>query len=118
MWGMALLSTSVIFLAPLIYISNKELIDGHLEHASNVAASQAAQVRDIAGAHAGRGFEAVKGYTGDVTNKAGEFVGQARQKIPIPAAKQGVNEGDFPRAPNSELPSQPIKTEQEPVLSS
>src|ERR1700760_438182 len=35
-WGMALIATSVIFLGPLIYLENKEFIDGHLEHAGNV----------------------------------------------------------------------------------
>ena len=115
MWGMALLSTCVIYLAPLIYIQNKEVIDGHLEHAGKVASQQAAQVRDLTAHHAGKSFETVKGYTGEYANKAGDFVGTARQKIPMPATKSsssglqqsapsGVQEGDFPRAPASDLP--------------
>ena len=115
---MALLSTCVVYLVPLIYIQNKEFIDGHLEHAGKVASQQATQVRDLASQHAGKHYETVKGYTGEYANKAGDFVGTARQKIPMPASKAGVNEGDFPKAPNSSLLSETVKTEpqSEPVM--
>lgn len=109
---MALLTTSIIYLAPLVYLQNKELIDGQLEHASNVIGQQTAQVRDLAGEHAGKGFETIKSYTSDYTAKAGELVGNARQKIPLPAGlasetkpANGIKEGDFPAAPGSDLPS-------------
>ncbi|RMZ75262.1 hypothetical protein DV737_g5385, partial [Chaetothyriales sp. CBS 132003] len=104
-WGLALLGTTVVFIAPLIYIKNQELIDGHLTHAHKLATEQATQIRQIAGHHAGKGYEAVKGYTGDYANKAGVFVGQARQTIPLVSkAKPSVKESDFPKAPAHDLP--------------
>jgi hypothetical protein len=116
MWGMALLSIVVLYSVPLIYVQNKEFIDSHLEHAGKVASQQASQVRDLASQHAGKSFETVKSYTGEYASKAGDMVGTARQKIPIPTkAKSGVKEGDFPKAPKTDLPSDTIKTEPEPV---
>lgn len=132
MWGMALLSTTVLYSVPLIYIQNREFIDGHLEHAGKLASQQASQVRDLASQHAGKSFETVKSYTGEYANKAGEMVGSARQKIPTPAqavgqTKSTVKENDFPRAPKSDLqseikagldnPSDSIKPEHDPVPS-
>ncbi|RMZ86481.1 hypothetical protein DV736_g6293, partial [Chaetothyriales sp. CBS 134916] len=105
-WALALVATTVAFITPLIYIKNQELIDGHLAHAGKVATAQAAQIREIAGHHAGKGYEVVKGYTGDYANKAGAFVGQARQTIPlVNKAKPSVKESDFPKAPAHNLPS-------------
>ncbi len=118
MWGMALLSTTVIYLLPLVYIQNKEFIDGHLEHAGQVASQQASQVRDLAGHHAGKSYETVKGYTGEYANKAGDFVGTARQKIPAMPTKACVKEGDFPQAPQSDLPSDTVKSEPGPIPAS
>ncbi len=85
----------------------------------------------MAGEHAGKGFETVKSYTNDYTNKASEYVGKSRQKIPaMPGQSQtqgqsesplqsqnAVNEGDFPSAPKSELPSDSPITRQEPLPS-
>jgi hypothetical protein len=89
------------------------LIDSNLEHAGNVVSQQTAQVRDIASQHTAKGFEAVKGYTGEYANKAGEFVGQARQKIPSTA---GVKSNDFPKAPEHDIKTE--TTAPEPVPAS
>lgn len=110
MWGMALLSTCVLFLAPLVYVMNKELIDGHVEKTSQIVSEQAQQVKALAGEHAGKGFEAVKSYTGEYTNKATDYIGKSRQKIP--SAQPAVKQEDFPTAPKHDLPeattTQPI----------
>jgi hypothetical protein len=113
---MALLSTSVLFLAPLVYVMNKELIDSHLEHTTKVVSEQAQQVKNLAGEHAGKGFEAVKSYTGDYASIASEYVGKSRQKIPM--LQPTVKEGDFPNAPKTDLASEPIKTAPEPIPAS
>ena len=122
MWGMALTATCVVFLAPLIYIQNKEFIDEHVTHASNVITEQASQVKDLTAQHTSNAFESVKGYTGDYASKASEMVGTARQKIPLPATTkvepvrstdfptattktEPVRSADFPTAPNSDLPA-------------
>ena len=113
MWGMALLSTSVIFLAPLVYVMNKEFIDAHVENTGRIVSEQAQQVKSMAGEHAGKGYEAMKSYTGDYASKASELVGKSRQKIPMPQSM--VKERDFPAAPKNELPNEGAATEPEPI---
>ncbi|RMZ82619.1 hypothetical protein DV738_g1697, partial [Chaetothyriales sp. CBS 135597] len=118
-WGLALLGTTVIFVAPLIYIKNQEAIDSHVAHATKVASAQATHIRQVAGQHAGKGYQVVKGYTGEYANKAGVFVGQARQTIPLVnrnKAAAAVKESDFPKAPAHNLPnpSQEIKAAHRP----
>jgi len=120
LWGMALLSTCVIFLTPLLYIKNKEFIDEHITHAHEVISTQAAQVRDLTAEHTSKGFESVKAYTGDYAAKASELVGSARQKISLPATTKSepVRATDFPTAPSSDLPSAAAETtesEDEPI---
>lgn len=110
-WGLSLLTTSVIFLGPLIYLTNKELIDGHVEHASNVVSAQASQVKDLASEHTGKAFDTIKASSSEYTAKASSFVGQSRQKIPsMDQAKAsvtgntttGIKEESFPAAPRTE----------------
>lgn len=106
-WGFALFATSVTFLIPLIYTSNKELIDAQYEHVSNIAVKQTQQFRDLTAEHTSKAAETVKAYTGEYASVASEYIGKSRQKIPSVAGttngttKSGVNETDFPRAPNS-----------------
>jgi hypothetical protein len=110
-WGMALIATSVIFLGPLIYIENKELIDGQLEHAGNVIGQQTSQIKDLTAQHTSKGLESMKQYTGTAAAKAQDLVGTARQKIPSPTtSKASVQENDFPSAPKSDLPETKVET--------
>ena len=105
LWGLTLLSTCVIYLAPLIYVKNKEIIDGQLEHASGIITSQTNQIKDIAGEQTSKGYESVKQYTGEYAAKAQNLMGSARQKIPARVggqSKSAVNESEFPAAPKSE----------------
>ena len=117
MWGMALLTTCVVYLTPLVYVMNKELIDGHIEHTGKIVSEQAQQVKALAGEHAGKSYETVKSYTGDYASKASEYVGKSRQKIPMmqsqTQSQSAVKEGDFPTAPKSELPSEAATTQPE-----
>ena len=115
MWGVSLIATSFVFLAPLIYINNRELIDHHVNNASTVINDQATQVRDLAGQHAGRAAEATKSTVNQYTVKAQEMMGQAKSKAasqdaPNPAnlnpvknePERSINRADFPTAPNTE----------------
>ncbi|KAJ9601912.1 hypothetical protein H2200_013582 [Cladophialophora chaetospira] len=103
-WGMALIATSVIFLGPLIYIENKELIDGQLEHAGHIIGQQTNQIKDLTAQHTSKGLESVKQYTGTAAAKAQDLVGNARQRIPSPTTgKAPVKENDFPSAPKTDL---------------
>ncbi|ETI25388.1 hypothetical protein G647_02161 [Cladophialophora carrionii CBS 160.54] len=121
-WGMALISTSVIFLAPLIYLENKEFIDAQLEHASHVIGQQTTQIKDLTAQHTSKGLESVKQYTGTAAAKAQDLVGTARQKIPSPTTgKAPIKENDFPSAPQTDLPdtnADVLQRETEPVPAS
>jgi hypothetical protein len=104
-WGLTLLSTCVIYLAPLIYLKNKDAIDGQLEHASGVISAQTNQIKDIAGERTSKGFESMKQYTGDYAAKAQDLMGSARQKMPAAAggqSKPALTEKEFPAAPKNE----------------
>jgi hypothetical protein len=104
-WGMALIATSVVFLGPLIYLENKELIDAQLEHAGHIIGQQTSQIKDLTAQHTSKGLESMKQYTGTAAAKAQDLVGTARQKIPSPTiGKAPVKENDFPSAPQTDLP--------------
>jgi len=109
-WGMSLLSTCVIFLGPLVYLENQELIDGHLQHAGHLIGEQTNQIKDLTAQHTSAGFESVKQYTGTYAAKAQEMVGSARQKIPSPTTgKAPVNETDFPTAPKTDFSASSVQ---------
>lgn len=96
-------------MAPLIYVKNKDLIDGQVEHASQVVSAQTAQFRNVAGQRTSQGLSSMKHYGGEYASKAQVMVGNARQKIPVPGTSGAqsqsstVNESQFPQAPNAEL---------------
>ncbi|MCJ1390399.1 hypothetical protein MMC18_003258 [Xylographa bjoerkii] len=94
LWGLSLIAVSVIYLAPLIYISNKELIDHHVANASNIANAQAKQVQDLAGHHTARLTETVKAQTSTYSAKAQEYMGAAKDRTStaVGNAKQQVNQ--------------------------
>ncbi|KAF2436362.1 hypothetical protein EJ08DRAFT_578216 [Tothia fuscella] len=81
-WGLALIYTSAIYLGPLVYIKNKDVIDANLNHAGNLVKQQSSQVKDLAAHHTGRAADTVRTYAGEYTQKAQSMVGQSRQKIP------------------------------------
>ncbi|KAI4607457.1 hypothetical protein J4E89_005952 [Alternaria sp. Ai002NY15] len=95
LWGLALISTFITFLGPLIYIQNKEVIDAQLEKGYNVANQQAQQVKGLANQHAGNAMKTVQGYTQQATAKAQETVNQYRGRSTSPEVKKEA----FPSAP-------------------
>lgn len=105
-WGLALISTTMMFFVPLVYKSNQELIDAQIQQASDVVNAQTAQLREIAGKHTTQAAELTKQYMGDYTVKAQEML---RGKTP-------VKESDFPAAPKDEIKSEE-PTEEEPLMS-
>lgn len=89
-WGLFLLSTTVIYFAPLIYLTNKELIDEILGNAKNIVSQQASQVRGLAAQHTEKAWEAsqsafkeysakASGAIGQTTAKAQQSIGQAKK---------------------------------------
>ena len=118
----------VVYLAPLIYISNQELIDHHLANASNVVNTQANQVKELAGQQTARATNTVKAYAGDYSAKAQGYIGSARGRstspeltskspasTPVksgPGAGPNYSPSDFPHAPKQE-PTPGVTSHQE-----
>lgn len=108
LWGLSLIATSVVYLTPLVYKSNKEFIDHHLENVSNIANSQARQVKDLTAHHAGRYSETVKQYAGDYTAKAQNYMGSGRGRSQSPEVNNSIsNSKPF----NAQPTNGPIKSE-------
>ena len=103
---MALLGASVVFLAPLIYVMNKEVIDSNLEYAGQVVSEQTQQVRDMAGQHTGKALESARSYAGEYAGAASDLLGKSRQKIP--AMNNNVKQEDFPTAPKTDIQPETI----------
>lgn len=116
LWGLSLIGVSCIYLGPLIYMTNKDLIDDHVTNASNIVSSQATQVKDLAGHHTTRASETVKAYAGDYSAKAQDYIGNARGRstspevasskpksnAPLksePGSEPKYSSSDFPHAP-------------------
>lgn len=122
LWGLTLIGVSCVYLGPLIYMTNKELIDEHLKNASDAMNKQTNQVRDLAGHHTARASETVKAYAGDYTSKAQEYISNTRSTSSKPMANtpaksepgSGPNysSSDFPHAPKQE-PTAGVTSHQE-----
>ncbi|KAK4626869.1 Reticulon-like protein 1 [Fulvia fulva] len=122
-WGLVLLSTTVIYFAPLVYISNKELIDYHINNASNIVAEQTSQLREVAAQQTNNAVSSTSSLLKDYTGKAQEAIGQTKQAAvekniisPETAEKitpeKSVHDAEFPSAPKEE-PSGPELTQAE-----
>ncbi|KAI3328336.1 Reticulon-domain-containing protein [Ustulina deusta] len=109
-WGLALIGTTVLFLAPLIYTTNQELIDQYVQEGSNMLNSQTEQLRQVASKHTSQATEITKQYMGDYTAKAQMMLhrgGSASpEPVPNPTPQSNVKETDFPKAPKQEFESE------------
>lgn len=104
-WGLALMADIVVFLGPLVYIKNREVIDHQVEHMQDVVSAQTAQLRDVAAHHASVAAEQVKTYTHEYTAKAQELVGRKTSAVnsqDLPVKTSTVSSQDFPAAPRQE----------------
>ncbi|KAF2725763.1 hypothetical protein K431DRAFT_290272 [Polychaeton citri CBS 116435] len=115
-WGLALLGTVVLYLGPLIYIKNRELIDGHLNNANQIVSDQTQQLRSLAAQHSNKALDATKNAAGSYATKAQEMVGHAKrqavdkgyvsketaEKVPSGGAGSSVQSESFPSAPQTE----------------
>jgi uncharacterized protein YjbJ (UPF0337 family) len=112
LWGLALISTVITFLGPLIYIKNKDVIDAQLEKGYHIANQQAQQVKGLANQHAGNAMKTVQGYTQQATAKAQETVNQYRGRSTSPEVKKQA----FPAVPKHEpIEESSSEEEDEPV---
>ena len=125
-WGLCLLGTTCIYMIPLIYTTNQELIDHHLANAQDVVNQQKSQISDLASHHTKTASDTVKQYAGDYTAKAQEYIGtsskrqgsgpinssksKAEGSVSTPASAPKLSESDFPHAPKQDLSSAPGAT--------
>ncbi|GAP93468.1 putative cell lysis protein [Rosellinia necatrix] len=109
-WGLALLGITVLFMAPLIYATNQELIDHYVKEGSDMINSQTEQLRQVASERTLHATEITKQYMGDYTAKAQMMLHRGSSASPEPASKSavksGVKETDFPQAPKRDLGSE------------
>ncbi|KAK4185080.1 Reticulon-domain-containing protein [Podospora australis] len=132
-WGLALIATSVVFIAPLIYTSNQELIDSQLHHASEIIQEQTHQIRGLVQKNTEQATQVTKEYLGDYTAKAQAIIKGAENNVKSTVkgaennTKTTVRDTDFPAVPKADinktepLADEPIKPptkygEQEPLL--
>lgn len=134
-WGLAVIATTVTFFAPLVYKTNKELIDGLLQQSTEVISTQTAQLRDVALKQTEQATQVTKQYVGDYTAKAQSLIGNARPEHKDVSHKDvshkephGVQlkEDAFPAAPKELYPEVPkqdftaepaVKADEEPLIS-
>ncbi|QDS72984.1 hypothetical protein FKW77_008843 [Venturia effusa] len=105
LWGLALISTLALYLGPLVYIQNKELIDAQLKNAGDIVSQQSKQIKDMAAQHTKGATDTISTYAGEYTKKAQEMVGQSRQKIPgigTNGSTSATKTSDFPSVPKEE----------------
>ncbi|OBT66114.1 hypothetical protein VE03_05103 [Pseudogymnoascus sp. 23342-1-I1] len=117
LWGLALIGSSVLFLGPLVYTTNRELIDAQIEQLSQIVNAQTSQVRQMASQHASNAAATTKMYVGDYSAKAQEIIGRARSSSPVerksapvaanvsPVATAGVTSAKVPSAAKSTVPA-------------
>lgn len=91
-WGLSLLGTTILYLAPLVYVSNKEFIDERLDRMSHIMNEQAVRAKAMAGQHTARATEKVKTYSRDYSTKAQDLIGSARQPKTTPTQGQSVKD--------------------------
>lgn len=111
-WGLAVLGTTLAFFTPLIYKNNQELIDHHLQNASDTISAQTEQFRNVAQKQAGHISAMGKQYAGDYTGKVQELLGRGRASSPAAKAPE------FPSPPTEEpqqasTPAGSVPTEKE-----
>ncbi|KAF2099291.1 hypothetical protein NA57DRAFT_38341, partial [Rhizodiscina lignyota] len=105
-WGLSLLATCLLYLCPLIYIQNKELIDAQLNQANDLMSKQAAQVREMTGQYTSKAGEQMRTYATQAQKQAQGLMGQAKQKAGYAAPAQDripPHESDFPKAPANDI---------------
>ncbi|KAL2158883.1 hypothetical protein VTH06DRAFT_2913 [Thermothelomyces fergusii] len=120
-WGLAVIATTALFFVPLIYTTNKELIDKQLKHASDVVNAQTSQLRIVAQKHTAQATQVTKQYVGDYTAKAQALITGARHHAEQPLKATPIKETDFPTPPKEDIKppaeTEPVaKTDAEPLV--
>jgi len=133
-WGLALISVTAAYFGPLVYISNREIIDEHIANLQSIVSSQTNQLKDLAGERTSHATGVMKQYVGEYSSKAQEYIGRRSASpemskvapTPVktePVAEPVIKTEDFPEAPKVEPVLQSVETtapaeqaEREPLL--
>ncbi|KAJ5544492.1 hypothetical protein N7535_007109 [Penicillium sp. DV-2018c] len=125
-WGLAVIAVTTTYFTPLIYISNREVIDEQIQNLQDIIHSQTNQIRDLAGERTSQATGLMKQYVGEYSSKAQEIIGSRRSASPemtktaspvkpetvyesaktepladlnAPVAEPAIKHEDFPEAP-------------------
>ncbi|OKL61495.1 hypothetical protein UA08_03333 [Talaromyces atroroseus] len=133
-WGLSLLGVTIAYLGPLVYISNREIIDEQIAEIQELLNAQANHAKELANQQTTRATGLVKQYANNYSTKAHEYIGNRRSASPEvpkapavkvePASPANVQTTDFPEAPKTEPvaatiefePEAATSTEKEPLL--
>lgn len=70
------------YFAPLIYISNREIIDEQIANAQEIINAQTNQLCDLAGERTSQATGLMKQYVGEYSSKAQGYIGSRRSTSP------------------------------------
>ncbi|KAJ5797350.1 uncharacterized protein N7503_006646 [Penicillium pulvis] len=133
-WGLTVIGVTTAYFGPLVYISNREIIDEQIQNIQDIVNAQTNQLKDLAGERTSHATGLMKQYVGDYSHKAQEYIGRRSvspemTKAPTPVKTEPTPEPtikteDFPEAPNLEpvaqvvesVESAPQAAEREPLL--
>lgn len=137
LWGLSLITVTIVYFAPLIYINNRETIDSQIKNVQQLINSQANQLKGLAEERTAHATGLMKQYVGEYSAKAQEYVGHRRPTSPemAMASKNGMaavdaikpesvapqpvlKTEDFPTAPQAEPVAESTQSEQTPVPNS
>ena len=124
-WGLSLITVTVAYVGPLVYMNNSEVIDARVEEVQSIVNSQANQLKDLVEQRTVNATGMVKQYVDDYSNKAQEYIVPRRSvspemtKAPSPAIKKEpsvepeIKASAFPQAPTDEIVAESIEPVQE-----
>ncbi|CAG8364477.1 unnamed protein product [Penicillium salamii] len=81
-WGLAVVAVTTTYFAPLIYISNREIIDEQIANAQEIINAQTNQLCDLAGERTSQATGLMKQYVGEYSSKAQGYIGSRRSTSP------------------------------------
>lgn len=128
LWGLAVIAVTTTYFGPLVYISNREIIDEQIANLQSIVTSQTNQLKDLAGERTSHATGVMKQYVGEYSSKAQEYIGrrsaspEMSKVAPTPVKTEPVSEPaikteDFPEAPKIEPVVQSVESV-EPVVQS
>jgi ABC-type multidrug transport system fused ATPase/permease subunit len=81
-WGLAVIAVTTTYFTPLIYISNREIIDEQISNVQEIINSQTNQLKDMAGERTSHATGLMKQYVGEYSSKAQGYIGSRRSASP------------------------------------